>query len=549
MCPHALGFMLGFCYVMLLVSTNNDIAMSRDEGMYVDAAENYGRWFQVLMDDPKKAINASVVDGAWGNNHEHPSLVKSFFALSWLSNQNWHWTTTPSLSHRLPAMIMSGMLLWLLVVWGTRFSNIFVGVAAAILFGFIPRIFYHAHLNCFDVPVTLMVTLCSYVYWRGITKPKWHWFFGIAFGFSLLTKHNTWILPGVLGVHHLYLMGTMRKWILPRWLLSVLLFSPVIVICFWPWLWPIGQDGYSASEWIKTWERIKGYVGFHMHHDYYNFEYFGRNYFRPPFPISFPWAMFVFTVPFTLCFLVVYQIRSFKSEIIRPKDKQATAVLWFGLMLAPMLVIALPSTPIFGGTKHFFTAYPFVALYAGVGLHEILREMDWQGSMRRFQTHFRVLFAVVSVLPSIVDTARSHPFALSHYSFLAGGSAGGADMGMARQFWGYTTGSLRDFFKNELPQGGSVWICDMTPRAFNMMKDDGTLPQNIHVAWDVKSADFSIVHHEKHFDEVDTQIWELYGTSSPYHVLTHEGVPIISVYKNPYKTSNLSKSKNTDKPR
>ena len=29
-------------------------------------------------------------------------------------------------------------------------------------------------------------------------------------------------------------------------------------------------------------------------------------------------------------------------------------------LLAPLLVIALPSTPIFGGTKHWFTAYPFL---------------------------------------------------------------------------------------------------------------------------------------------------------------------------------------------
>ena len=39
--------------------------------------------------------------------------------------------------------------------------------------------------------------------------------------------------------------------------------------------------------------------------------------------------------------------------------------LLFAMMAAfPLVLIALPSTPIFGGTKHWITAYPFFALLA-----------------------------------------------------------------------------------------------------------------------------------------------------------------------------------------
>ena len=37
-------------------------------------------------------------------------------------------------------------------------------------------------------------------------------------------------------------------------------------------------------------------------------------------------------------------------------------------VLGPMAVIALPSTPIFGGVKHFMPAMPFLAIAAAVGL-------------------------------------------------------------------------------------------------------------------------------------------------------------------------------------
>jgi hypothetical protein len=31
-----------------------------------------------------------------------------------------------------------------------------VGLVSALLFAFMPRIFYHAHLDCFDVPIAVM---------------------------------------------------------------------------------------------------------------------------------------------------------------------------------------------------------------------------------------------------------------------------------------------------------------------------------------------------------------------------------------------------------
>ena len=40
-------------------------------------------------------------------------------------------------------------------------------------------------------------------------------------------------------------------------------------------------------------------------------------------------------------------------------------IMTFAAAVTPMLMISLPSTPIFGGTKHWFTAYPFMASFAG----------------------------------------------------------------------------------------------------------------------------------------------------------------------------------------
>jgi hypothetical protein len=39
------------------------------------------------------------------------------------------------------------------------------------------------------------------------------------------------------------------------------------------------------------------------------------------------------------------------------------------------------------------------------------------------------------------------------------------------------------------------------------------------------------VHHEQHMNEVDYNIWTEYRSSTPAYVLTHDGVPIITVYR------------------
>jgi hypothetical protein len=108
---------------------------------------------------------------------------------------------------------------------------------------------------------------------------------------------------------------------------------------------------------------------------------------------------------------------------------------------------------------------------------------------------------------------------------------------MNRQFWGFTTGSVVPFLNDRLPQGGRVYVCDMTFGAFRMLAHDGLLDPKIKPTADIASSDLALVHHEHHFAEVEHQIWSVWGTTRPAHVLTYDGVPIVSVYENPRRRS------------
>ena len=69
-----------------------------------------------------------------------------------------------------------------------------------------PRVFFHAHLACFDVPMMSIWILCVYVHWRAQDTRSLWWALaaGVVFGLALETKHNAWVLPVVLVPHALF---------------------------------------------------------------------------------------------------------------------------------------------------------------------------------------------------------------------------------------------------------------------------------------------------------------------------------------------------------
>ena len=412
-----------------------------------------------------------------------------------------------------------------------------------------PRPFYHAHLDCFDVPIVLATTFAVYAYWRSLTRRSWAVWTGVAWGLALATKHNSWVLPGIFLIHFVWMtVGNRRLRALghpppaelsprPWWMLSMALLGPPLFVATWPWLW--------SDELLP---RFGWYVRFHVSHVYYDMAYFGTNYFQPPFPIAYPFVMTFFTVPLTVLVLsgvgiaarlramlpVSLALRLWPRGRVLP-DPAFTDVLLMGALLAPMVMIALPSSPIFGGTKHWFPAYPFVALYAGLGFSRVTeRFVEAAGRWSRpVQRAAPAVASVVALLPSALETMHSHPFGLSHYTFAAGGVPGAADLGMNRQFWGFTTGSLTDFFAERMPNGGTVFLCDTTAQAWEMLRRDGKIPPSIRGTFDLASADYVMVHLEHHFVEVDYQAWAAFGTTQPVYVLTYDGVPLVNVYENP----------------
>ena len=117
---------------------------------------------------------------------------------------------------------------------------------------------------------------------------------------------------------------------------------------------------------------------------------------------------------------------------------------------------------------------------------------------------------------------------------LVGGTAGGADLGLNRQFWGYTTqNAAAEYLNPKAPRNASVFIHDTTWDAWGRMQAEGRVRGDLRAVGSPHEAMFALVQHELHMSEVDYSIWVADGTDAPAYIVEHDGVPIVSVYRRP----------------
>src|SRR3984957_1599620 len=201
------GASIGTLYVAWLIVTAKTLGFARDEGFYFHAGRQYSRWYDLLFAHKPEAFDAGTIDSIFSYNHEHPSLTKSLFGLSWeYLHQRAHIFAEASTAFRFPGMVWAGIAIWVTYLFGARAYGRQAGVIAAVLMGLMPRVFYNAHLACFDIGIVAMWTWSIYVYWRSQQEGGLPWAIagGVVFGLVLDTKHNAWILPAVFVPHSLF---------------------------------------------------------------------------------------------------------------------------------------------------------------------------------------------------------------------------------------------------------------------------------------------------------------------------------------------------------
>jgi hypothetical protein len=317
---------------------------------------------------------------------------------------------------------------------------------------------------------------------------------------------------------------------LPMSILAMIVIGPLLFVGLWPWLWN------------DTFPRIEEYMKFHLNHEYYNMEFLGQNYFAAPSPRSYMPVMILATVPtITIVLFLTGVFDRARNALKRmvgtaPRDATQTDLLIaLGLLAAIGPWILSSRTPIFGGTKHWFPAYPLLALFAGRGFEVDDKKVEafFAETPERLRMATAGLWASVIAAP-LALTIHSHPFGLTSYVPLVGGTQGAADLGLNRQFWGFTSQNANaEYMDKNAPTNATVFIHDTSWDSWMRMVDESRIRRDIRGVASPTESQLSLVHHELHMAEIDHHIWIAYGTACPVYVVAHDGVPVVSIYRRP----------------
>ena len=477
---------------------------------------------------------------------------------------------------RLPAWGFAGLLIALIYLFGAELFGRWAAMFAALAFLFVPRQFFHAHLCCFDIPVTAMVMGTLYAYWKSLRSRVWVLPTAVMWGLALLTKLNAFFIPVPLVVAWLVtpaLAALPHIKALPRrrlllWAASIgvaaavglviglaaglatlllcltligarialpplpraLLWMPVVglpmLFALWPRLW------YDPAR------AFYDYVNFHLGHVHYLQQYYGDILVQPPFPVSFAWVMTGRTVPVVL--LALFVLGTGLVYVIRRRETQvANRVFIAANLLFPILLIALPSTPIFGGVKHWFVTVAFGCMLAGVGFdwarQGLLRLLGRLASRRGVVAFSGLAFASLLLAPGAIASIKHTQHGTAYYNEL-GGIRGAADDRMHRQFWGYVGMYALPYINEHAPRNSQIAFHNTTWDAVTFYKRDGLLRSDLRWRRDPppictkSNSAFYLFHHQESFARDRLDAWRGLRTWLPVKTWSADGVPMLTLY-------------------
>ncbi len=372
------------------------------------------------------------------------------------------------------------------------------------------------------MPVTAMLLITSYAFARSLEGGLgWAMGTGVLYGLLLDTKHNAWLLPGAFVLHFLVTRGAhalrelrAKRWAVPHAFLAMLLISPGVFYACWPWIWH------------DTAQRLRDYAQFHFQHEYYNMEFLGQTYWKPPMPRLYAWVMTLATVPGITLLLFGIGLLS----CVWRRRPASTPLLWF-------LCLAMCYAPWWSDQDADLRRHE--ALVDGLSvLVPICRQrVRLRGAALGGHFSEQVVAARgapaarrLRVARAAVHDAALGALGLSFYTPLVGGAPGAASLGLNRTFWGYTTGALQGFINQRAPRHGNVYVHDTALQSWEMLRVDGRIRADLRGTLAIPGSALALYHHEPHMRRVEYQTWLDYGHAAPAAVGTFDGVPVVWVY-------------------
>lgn len=379
---------------------------------------------------------------------DHPPLGRVVLGVSHYLT-SWCIPGSESTSYNVPAARLGSCLAFaMMVLLLTEFCQRRYGwacaVCVAILMISTPGLIGHARLAALESATNLawVAALLPLLAWWTDARPPSTLracISGVFWGLLLLTKVQGVLLPPVV-----LLWATWQyRWQGLRPLMCWAICGGAVFLMAWPWLWldPI----HNLQQYLgRTSDRPTLYCW-----------YFGERFADKQVPWHYPFVITLFTLPIgvILCLLASF----------RRKRPDATDQLLLLSIAVPLVVFALPGTPVYDGNRLFLIVMPAITLMAARAFFRFNDMTNGKGDLSRLpisRTVGRWQVAVLGLLAlQPFGSPIFSPYAISQYGPLAGGSNGAAWMSMESSYW---SDGLNGSFWKQVPENSTVFVAPVS---------------------------------------------------------------------------------------
>lgn len=355
---------------------------------------------------------------------------------------------------RLGSCFFLAMTVLLLMEFTRRRFGLATAVWSAVGLLLMPRVIGHARIAAQETTTTffwLLAVVPLLAWWTKDKAPtsKQSLIAGLLFGLMLAAKIQGVFLPPLIVVWSLWRFRFQAIRPLAIWGLT----GFVVFWVLWPWLWLNPVEHFTEYV-IKTSKRPILYVW-----------YLGERFADKSVPFHYPFVILFATTPFAVT--VPFAWRMFVRRFDRV-EQLALATIVF-----PLLVFALPGTPIYDSVRLFLIVTPMLALMAGRGLMLMWQAMSISvkdgdsvgddGATRTSANAYRKPIACLLVVMSasvFVDWRAYQPYCLEDYSINVGGTQMAVEtFGLECSYW--AEGMNADFWK-QVPEGSTIYVAPVS---------------------------------------------------------------------------------------
>lgn len=418
-----------------------DESFNIQQGVYlVDAFAQHGP----LIFSPS---GAREVFGSKDYLPDHPPLGRVILGIAHYLT-SWCISGSESTAHNVPAARLGScfafaMTVLLLTEFCIRRFDWATAACIPILMISTPSLLGHARLAALESVTNLawVAAMLPLLAWWTETRPPSTLracVSGIFWGLLLLTKVQGILLPPIVFAWAVWRF----RWLCVRPLACWSVCGVTLFLAAWPWLW------------LDPIHNIQQYLGRAAVRPTLYCWYFGERYADKQVPWHYPFVLTLFTIP-------VAVILCLFARITRRLPDAIDQLLLLSIAF-PLLVFALPGTPVYDGNRLFLIVMPMIILFAARAFSQIQSSTtsgvapapSTTGSLVRWKIAVLIFLAAQPFGSSVFS-----PFAISQYGPFAGGNNGAAALGMESSYW---SDGLNGSFWKLVPENSTVFVAPVS---------------------------------------------------------------------------------------